>query len=198
MNASSQQLGLRERNKQKRRAAIVSAALELFAERGYAATTIIDIAEAAEVAPRTISLYFPTKLDIALVRPREWSEELISAIRLRSGMSTLDALATWMRGMAASVDPKEIVLLRRVFAANPELRGLNVARMRDAAQEIVEEIVAEQGVAADQTRARIAAVAMLAVTESIWFAAPGSDVNETIDLAVDFLKYGLSGAPRSE
>ncbi len=47
------QTGLRERSKARRRTAIIRAAYELFAERGYDATTVADIAEAAEVAPRT-------------------------------------------------------------------------------------------------------------------------------------------------
>jgi AcrR family transcriptional regulator len=41
-----------ERRKRRTRQAIQKAALELFAERGYRETTINDIAERAEVAPR--------------------------------------------------------------------------------------------------------------------------------------------------
>jgi hypothetical protein len=62
------QTGLRERSKARRQAAIIRAAYELFAERGYDATTVADIAEAAEVAPRTVAMYFPAKQDIALSR----------------------------------------------------------------------------------------------------------------------------------
>ena len=70
------EIGLRERSKARRRAAIIRAAYELFAERGYDATTVADIAEAAEVAPRTVAMYFPAKQDIALSRfatRREWN-----------------------------------------------------------------------------------------------------------------------------
>ena len=54
-------LGLRERSKARRRALIIQTAMRLFAERGYTHTTVADIAEAAELAPRTVAGYFPTK-----------------------------------------------------------------------------------------------------------------------------------------
>ncbi len=43
---------------------LVEAATELFVERGYAATTLADVAEHAGLAPRTLYLRFPTKADL--------------------------------------------------------------------------------------------------------------------------------------
>ena len=53
-----------ERRKQRTRAAIQHAALDLFARDGFRATTISAIAEAADVAPRTVTLHFPAKEDL--------------------------------------------------------------------------------------------------------------------------------------
>jgi AcrR family transcriptional regulator len=48
----------------KRREEIVAAALRLFQDKGFEATTVQDIAEAAEVAAGTVYLYFSSKGDI--------------------------------------------------------------------------------------------------------------------------------------
>ncbi|MFF2507457.1 TetR/AcrR family transcriptional regulator [Streptomyces sp. NPDC058067] len=59
-------LGLRERKKLKTRVAIRDATYRLIAEQGYDATTVEQIAVAAEVSPSTVFRYFPTKEDIVL------------------------------------------------------------------------------------------------------------------------------------
>ncbi|MBP2371603.1 TetR/AcrR family transcriptional regulator [Pseudonocardia parietis] len=55
------QTGSRAQNKAETRLAIQRAAVELFEERGYDATTVDDIARRADVAPRTFFRYFPNK-----------------------------------------------------------------------------------------------------------------------------------------
>jgi AcrR family transcriptional regulator len=58
--------GLRERKKLARRRRIEDVAVELFERLGFEATTIEQIAAAADIAPRTFFSYFDTKDDVVL------------------------------------------------------------------------------------------------------------------------------------
>src|SRR3981081_1551748 len=62
--------GLRERKKRETRDRIVAVAFDLFQAQGYDETTLVQIAERSQVAARTVSNYFPQKVDL-LVAYRE-------------------------------------------------------------------------------------------------------------------------------
>ena len=92
--------GLRERKKQRTREQIIEAAMRLFAERGYQATTIADIANAADVAPRTFFSYFPSKEAVVFHSVDRNLEALASALRNRlPGETAFDALRRWIDAM---------------------------------------------------------------------------------------------------
>jgi AcrR family transcriptional regulator len=83
---------------------IIAAARELFVEKGYAGTTLTDVAEAAEVAHRTVYVRFGTKaallkrvIDVAIagdelpiaVADREWSRRSLTAPTLAERIAVM-------------------------------------------------------------------------------------------------------------
>ena len=75
--------GRREANKQATRAALRDAAARLFAEQGYEATTVAQIASAARVGERTFYRYFDGKDDLLAEQALSWIDVLHQAIRDR-------------------------------------------------------------------------------------------------------------------
>jgi AcrR family transcriptional regulator len=76
--------GLRERKKERTRQAIVDAAHGLFGERGFEATTVADVARAADVSEGTVFNYFPTKEDLFYGGLESFEQRLVDAVRDRS------------------------------------------------------------------------------------------------------------------
>ncbi|WP_109514464.1 TetR/AcrR family transcriptional regulator [Pseudomonas ovata] len=73
--------GLREHQKQQRRQAIASAAIELFQRQGFQATTIEQIAKVAGVSAPTVFKYFGSKQEIILEMVREADRRAIHDLR---------------------------------------------------------------------------------------------------------------------
>ncbi|MCM6776436.1 TetR/AcrR family transcriptional regulator [Nocardia sp. CDC159] len=97
--------GLREAKKQETRQAISDHATRLFIERGFEATTIAEVAEAARVAKKTVTNYFPRKEDLAIdIHERfvAWPAETVAARPV--GVSALSALRAEFHAAATRFD----------------------------------------------------------------------------------------------
>ncbi|MDX3074229.1 TetR/AcrR family transcriptional regulator [Streptomyces sp. NPDC088354] len=189
--------GLRERGKARRRAAITRAAFELFAAQGYDATTIAEIAAAAEVSPRTVTLYFRSKQDIAFASFDATVLHLTEVLRGRAaGESVMHALEGWLRKESACYDESD-ELEQRMFEVNPELRAVRTARMAAAIEEGARIIAEDTGQAPDGIAPRLAAAAAAAVVTEIFQHPEGSGRDQAISAAMAFLTAGIEGMTAS-
>jgi AcrR family transcriptional regulator len=79
----SRDQGLRDRKKAQTRERIADVAASLFAQHGYAAVSIVDVARAADVSDQTVYNYFPAKQDLVLDRVDEFLDLYRTAVRER-------------------------------------------------------------------------------------------------------------------
>src|SRR3954447_19165864 len=115
------QPGLRERKKRQTRERIASAALRLFAERGYDQTTLAEIADAADVSTRTIFGYFQSKEDILFCDEPAFYDGLKEALENRpDGVTTVDALREFL--FAADRDHEDDRLRKKIVSESEALR----------------------------------------------------------------------------
>jgi len=119
--------GLRSKKKLKTRQAIEDAALSLFAEHGFDATTVEQIAERAEVSTTTFFRYFPSKADVVLTNWGEGLPALHRAIteRPRDERDLVAVRRALEQEWLASVDPDRTVGVARAVSTSPLLRGLS-------------------------------------------------------------------------
>jgi AcrR family transcriptional regulator len=122
------QAGLRERKKEHTRQLLADTARRLFAERGFDAVTVVDVARAADVAPATVFNYFPTKEDLFYSGLEAFEEELLTAIHERAtGESVLAAFGRFVlqeRGLLSAKEPERVERLAgivRVISESPAL-----------------------------------------------------------------------------
>ena len=191
-------VGLRERKKQRTRETIVNAAFDLFEERGFEGTTIADIAEAAEIAPRTFFSYFPSKDDVVFHDFEERYAMVASWLRDREpGTNAIDALRAGIAGTTGQFGPGE---LREKQCRNRLLResdslAAHSDHLKGRFGELLAEAVAEDlGDAPSDLRPRLVAAATMAAIGVIE-DMPGDDAEhsvETIDSLLAFLRGGLA------
>ncbi|MGZ5933375.1 MAG: TetR/AcrR family transcriptional regulator [Rhizomicrobium sp.] len=125
---SAPRVGRRERNKQEKRARIVSAARKLFRERGFAETTTQQIAEKADIGTGTLFLYAKSKEDILVM---VFKDEMIETARLAFASmpakgSLVDRLmhvfGLMIRYHERDIDLSRILLKEIMFQTAPERR----------------------------------------------------------------------------
>lgn len=120
---SRPELGLRQRKNRDTRRRVAEASLRLYMEKGYAGTTLAEIARAAEISPRTLFLHFPTKEDTLKYWRQEAFADLLPAIMAEQSpdLTPLTAAQKGLLGLIATQDPAHSANIDRLMESNEAL-----------------------------------------------------------------------------
>ena len=197
--AAGQPGGLRERKKARTRASIREHALRLFREQGYQATTVEQIAAAAEVSPSTFFRYFPTKEDVVL--QDDMDTMMLEAFeRQPPGLSPVAAVRAATREALDSMSPEVWEQIRetsRLTMTVPEVRARAMDEFSRTIGVMAEAMGKRAGRSPDDLAVRALAGAVIGVIMSVtmpWHWADGEmsrDTFEEIDAGLAMLEEGL-------
>lgn len=196
--------GLRERKKRETRATVMRRALELFERKGFAATTIPEIAHTAGVSPRTVSSYFPAKEDLVFPDAIEVFDGLAARLADRAvGETTADVLRAWIVELDKQIEPDLEVLRRKVVDANEHLQAHGRGFMARGEELVAQAIATDLRCAPTDLEVRMASAATLAVFAVIGDERPVtcSDQREPaslaqVDRALVFVEAGIRALQR--
>ncbi|WP_331745085.1 TetR family transcriptional regulator [Kitasatospora sp. NBC_01300] len=168
----NQQMGLRERKKERTRETIAATAIRLFLDRGFDQVSITEIAEAAEVSRRTLFAYFPTKEDLVLQRFADHENEAAWTVRARpAGQPPLEALRAAVLDGLARRDPNtglcddpEVMAFLRMIVQTESLAARMIRYAARGSDELAEALL-EAGV--DPLDARLVATQVIVVQREL-------------------------------
>ncbi len=172
------QPGLRERKKRQTYELIAETARRLFAERGFDAVTVAEIARAADVSEKTVFNYFPTKEDLFYSRLEAFEDELLQAIRMRepgeSALAAFRALLLQRRGVfdlqASGGDAeatRRLHTMSRLVTESPALLARERRVFDRYAAALAELLAEETGADPGDVEPRAAANALLGVHRAL-------------------------------
>lgn len=157
-------VSLREKHAVETRQRIVDEALRLFVEVGYEAATVDEIAERAEVSPRTFFRYFATKEALLFHDFEAHLSRLQGEIEARPadetpGVTLVAVLCAMIEDQRTS--PEQHALLRRLLAERPSLRSYQRMTIAEHSEGMIADALARHaGIDPDDLglRAMVAAV----------------------------------------
>ncbi|MFD0899006.1 TetR/AcrR family transcriptional regulator [Actinomadura sediminis] len=187
--------GLRERKKARTRALIQATALRLFREHGYEATTVEQIARAAEVAHTTVFRYFPTKED--LVVSDDYDPVLFEALRAQPpDVPPLRALRAAMRVTLEALSPADLAAARDravLILDVPALRGASFGNVLATMRALGDVLAERTGRAPDDVAVRTLTGAIFGVFLELmvrWVEDPSMVLPDAVDEALAALESG--------
>jgi AcrR family transcriptional regulator len=193
----------RERRKARTMRLIQSEALRLFAGQGYDQTTIEEIADAADISPRTFFRYFPTKEDVVLWD--EYDEVALEMLEQRpAGESPSETMRSVTRQTIDGLyrhDPERLLARHRLMFGVPAIRARFLEFTRTGVRLLAERFAAERGLPDDDLKVQLTAIAIIdaaGVAFDRWQQSGGeADLLALFDQATDALIDGVAELRRS-
>jgi AcrR family transcriptional regulator len=187
---------LRERKRTRTRLMIQTEALRLFNDKGYAETTVEEMADAAAISPRTFFRYFPSKEDVVI-----WDEYDPRALDLLTSRPDDEPLAETFRAVLRETlsglqqrDPARLLARVRLAVTVPELRARFLDEQSHGIEQLAPMLAHKRRAPTDELEIRVIGSAMLAavfVALDRWQSGGGkSDLLELLDQAIDKLAKG--------
>lgn len=179
-------VGAREAKKRATETALRIAAIRLFGERGYDATSTIDIANEANVTPRTFFNHFPTKEAVLLLPYELLAGTVATALRGRPAgedpakSAAAAALQTWSTIAAITAhEPQRGVMLDtlQLMFSDSAARAIFLER-RAVIEDVAWATLQERGVSADDLAARTALITVIALAYHslrLWADSDGAE-----------------------
>jgi AcrR family transcriptional regulator len=178
--------GARERRRQETRSRIVDAAAELFAERGFDAVSVMEIAKRAGVVEKTVFNHFPVKEGLVFEADPPMRAALLDAVRRRpSGESVAAAAGSFVVGAMSLLGSPEaadgIAQIARVVRGSRTLQVREREIVGELTNALAELIAEETGAQPGQVEPWLAAHAVLGLYASL------------LELARDRVLAGVGG-----
>ncbi|EME22646.1 TetR/AcrR family transcriptional regulator [Rhodococcus triatomae] len=193
------------RKRQATTTAIQEAALDLFAEKGYEKTTLKEIADRADIAPRTLTHHFPAKHDLLFAMDPWTLDSLEAKLAIRDELkSVFDVVRSWYLEnmlLATGREGEETFWRRRCLRAHiirnsHYLQGFATASFSEFEELIASSLALSYSMKKDALPSRLAAVAIMGGLREIHYYSAeaislGTPIEPMINEVFDFAKAGL-------
>src|SRR6202051_1153001 len=153
--------GLRLRKRQQTRERLTRVAMALFLDRGFEATTLDEIAAAADISRRSFFHYFASKEDVVFAWQEESTAALIAAVAARpASESMLAAAENAILATVRQIKPGEAIAVARLKRDNPALQARDQVKYEKLERALAEALGKRAGHKTERLQARL--VAMIA------------------------------------
>jgi AcrR family transcriptional regulator len=176
--------GLRERKRQQTRERLTRVAMALFLDRGFEATTLDDIASAADISRRSFFHYFASKEDVVFAWQEESTAALIAAVAARpASESMLAAAENAIFATVRQLEPGEAIAMARLKRDNPALQARDQVKYEKLERALAEALGKRAGHTTEKLQARMVAMittGAMRIGAEFWAADGGCEKPEAL------------------